>query len=247
MYWTVRQNGMSQTRHSPAAETARRSVPDRILGVGFRRETYANLAYLLARFPLGIAYFTVLVTGLALGTGLVPVVVGIPVLAGVIALGGYIGVIEAALLGHLCGREVAISPADPSELPVLDYLKAVVTTPRNYLLVAFGLASFPVGISAFVGITVVFTLGVVLAVAPLTYWLPGVEYDLTGVETTIELGSLSVDAGTISINTLPEALAVSPVGIGICLVGLHAVNLSAQALAGLTERMLTATSGSASA
>jgi hypothetical protein len=31
--------------------------------------------------------------------GLVPMVVGVPILAGVLALGGYIGVIEAALLG----------------------------------------------------------------------------------------------------------------------------------------------------
>lgn len=238
---------MGQTRHSTAADADRRSLPDRILGVGFRRETYANLAYLLARFPLGIAYFTVLVTGLALGSGLVLVAVGIPILAGVIALGGYIGVIEAALLNHLYGREVSISPADPSELPVLDYLKAVATTPRNYLLVAFGLASFPIGISAFVGITIVFTLGVVLAVAPLTYWLPGVEYDLTGASSGEATIGLSVDAGAVSINTLPEALAVSPVGIAICLAGLHAINLSARLLGGLTERMLTAAAEDASA
>ena len=41
------------------------------------------------------------------------------------------------------------------------------------------------------------------------------------------------------MNTLPEALAVSAVGVVVCLAGLHAVNLSAWLLAGLTERLLT--------
>ena len=57
---------------------------------------------------------------------------GIPILAGVLALGGYIGVIEAALLGRLRGRDISISLADPTELSVTEYLKAVVTTPGNY-------------------------------------------------------------------------------------------------------------------
>jgi hypothetical protein len=72
--------------------------------------------------------------------------------------------------------------------------------------------------------------------------MPGVEYEFTGLRGTIEVGSSSVDAGSVvgaSINTLPEALAVSAVGVVVCLAGLHAVNLSAWLLAGLTERLLT--------
>jgi len=93
---------MAQSRQFDTAEGGGRSLANHVFGVGFRRETYHNLAYLLTRFPLGIAYFTTLVTGLSLGVGLVPVVVGIPILAGVLALGGYIGVIEAGLLRRLC-------------------------------------------------------------------------------------------------------------------------------------------------
>ena len=218
------------------------SLANRIFGVGFRRETYANLAYLLARFPLGIAYFTVLITGLSLGVGLVPMVVGIPILAGVLALGGYIGVVEAELLTRLRGRDVSITLADPRKLSVTEYLKTLATTPRNYLLVAFGFASFVVGIPLFVAITVVFSLGFTLVATPFLYWIPGVEYEFTGLRGTIEVGSSSVDAGSVvgaSINTLPEALAVSAVGVVVCLAGLHAVNLSAWLLGGLTERLLT--------
>jgi hypothetical protein len=125
---------------------------------------------------------------------------------------------------------------------VTEYLKAVATTPRNYLLVAFGFVSFVVGVPLFVAITVVFSIGLTLAATPFLYRIPGVEYEFTGLRGTIEVGSLSVDAGSVvgaSINTLPEALAASAVGVVVCLVGLHAVNLSAWLLAGLTERLLT--------
>jgi NADH:ubiquinone oxidoreductase subunit 3 (subunit A) len=177
-----------------------------------------------------------------MGVGLVPMIVGIPILAGVLALGGYVGVVEAWLLRRLRGRDVSVTPADPRELSATEYLKAVVTTPRNYLLVAFGFVSFAVGIPLFVAITVVFSIGFTLAATPFVYWIPGVEYEFTGLGGTVEVGSSSVDVGSVvgtSISTLPEALAASAVGVVVCLAGLHAVNLSAWLLAGLTERLLT--------
>ena len=121
-------------------------------------------------------------------------------------------------MSRLRGRDISIPPADPTELSVPEYLKAVVTSPGNYLLVGFGFASFAVGIPLFVAITVVFSVGFTLVATPVLYWIPGVE---------------------TSINTLPEALAASAVGVVVCLGGLHAVNLSAWLLAGLTERLLT--------
>jgi hypothetical protein len=88
----------------------------------------------------------------------------------------------------------------------------------------------------------VFSIGFTLAATPFVYWIPGAGYDFTGLRGTIEVGSLTVDAGSLfgaSINTLPEALAVSAVGVVVCLAGLHAVNLSAWLLGGLTGRLLT--------
>jgi hypothetical protein len=233
---------MAQNQQLNTTPAGKQSLAKRVFGVGFRRKTYANLAYLLARFPLGIAYFTVLVTGLSVGMGMVPVVVGVPILAGVLALGSYIGVIEAELLRRLQGRDVSVTPADPTALPITEYLKMVVTAPRNYLLVAFGFGSFVIGIPLFVAITVVFSVGLALAVTPFVYWIPGYGYDFTGPRGTVEVGSFFVDVGSVvgaSINTLPEALAASAVGVVICLAGLHATNLSAWVLAGLTERTLT--------
>jgi hypothetical protein len=227
-----------QTRQDAFA--GQRSLARRALGVGFRGETYRNLAYLLARFPLGIAYFTVFVTGLSLGLSLVPLLVGIPILAGVLALGGYVGTFEAWLLRRFHDSAVTHDPADPGKLSTVEYLKTIVTDPRNYLLVALALASFVIGIHLFVAITVVFTLAFTLVVAPAVYWIPGVEYDVTSVE-TVELGLASVDTTALvgtGIDTFPEALLASLLGVVVCLVGLHAVNLTADLLGGATERLL---------
>ena len=112
---------MKQSQQFDTTEGGRRSLASRAFGVGFHRETDHSLAYLIARFPLGIAYFTILVTGLSLRVRLVPVVVGIPILAGVLALGGYIGILEAGLLCRLCGRDVSITLADPSELSIINF------------------------------------------------------------------------------------------------------------------------------
>ena len=56
---------MSQT-----AVAADRDLLDIIFGPATERQTYLNLLYLLLSFPLGIAYFVFLTTGLSLGTGI---------------------------------------------------------------------------------------------------------------------------------------------------------------------------------
>ncbi|ERG97648.1 MAG: hypothetical protein J07HQX50_01676, partial [Haloquadratum sp. J07HQX50] len=58
---------------------------------------------------------------------------------------------------------------------------------------------------------------------------------------TVDVGSVGMNLGSItgvSINTLPEAVVASALGIICCLVGLHAVNLTAWVFRTLTERLL---------
>src|SRR5260221_486321 len=54
--------------------------PANLLGVVRQRQTYLNLIYLLAAFPLGILYFVLLVTGISTGLGTAIVLIGLPVL-----------------------------------------------------------------------------------------------------------------------------------------------------------------------
>jgi hypothetical protein len=224
-----------------ATTTRDRSVVGRTFGVAFRKETYANTAYLLARFPLGIAYFTVFVTGISLGVALTPLVVGIPILAGVLALAGYVGRVEAGLLREVLGRDVTWSTADAGELALWPYLKTVATRPGNYLLTVFAIASFVLGTALFTGLTVWFTLALALVLAPVLYWMPGVEYGPVTTADAIEVGPVSVSADTanqLSVTTLPEALVASLLGVVIMIVGLHVINGATALLAKATGGLL---------
>ncbi len=66
---------MAQMAYRPGAP-----ILVNIFGVYFRPQTYLNLLYLLLAFPLGLAYFVFLVTGLSLGFGLIITLAGIPIL-----------------------------------------------------------------------------------------------------------------------------------------------------------------------
>ncbi|MFC7059990.1 sensor domain-containing protein [Halovenus salina] len=219
-----------------ARQTDRR-VPTRTLGVATDAQTYKNLLYLVARFPLGIAYLTVFVTGLSLGVSLAPLLVGLPILAGVLAVAGYVGVVEATLLRTLLDRDVEWSPVDPNNTPVVPYLKQVATDPINYLLLVLAFASFGTGIGLFVALVVGFALSLSLVVAPAVYWREGVQYfDTTE---SIDLGVTTISQGQLAIETLPEALLASLIGIALTVAGLHLVNLTTRVYADVTEALLS--------
>jgi hypothetical protein len=66
-------------------------------GVFFERQTYLNIAYMLLALPLGIVYFTLLVTGFSLGFSLAIVLVGIPILFAMVGLMQALGRFERGL------------------------------------------------------------------------------------------------------------------------------------------------------
>ncbi|WP_336327119.1 sensor domain-containing protein [Halovenus sp. HT40] len=215
----------------------KQSLLTRTLGVAVDSQTYKNLLYLLLRFPLGIAYLTVFVTGLALGVSLVPLLVGIPILAGVLAVAGYVGVVEATLLRRVLGRDVSWSTVDPNETPMVPYLKQAATDPTNYLLLILAFVSFVTGNALFIALVMWFALSVSFLTAPAIYRIDGVQF--FNFQGSIDLGVVTVNEQQLVINTLPEALLVSLIGIVLTVVGLHLVNLTARVYADVTESLLS--------
>ncbi|MBH5319040.1 sensor domain-containing protein [Paenibacillus sp. GSMTC-2017] len=69
----------------------------------FNPKTYASILYLLLSLPLGIIYFTVAITGLALSIGLAPIFIGIPLFFGVAMLLKEIVRFEQSLISHFLG------------------------------------------------------------------------------------------------------------------------------------------------
>lgn len=223
-----------------------RSVLGRLFGVTTDQESYRSLAYLLLRFPIGIAYFTTFLTGLTLGLALAPLGVGVPLLVMVLGVADHAGLVEAALLRRLLAREVRWEPIDQNELPVWPYLKTVATDGRNYLLLVYCLATFWIGTISFVLLVSWFSFSVAYLVAPLVFWLPGVSYGTqSGSEQLVEIGATTVTTSepifeVFTISTLPEAVVGSVFGAIAGIAGLHIFSSAGRLLADLTEALLTA-------
>lgn len=198
-----------------------------IIGVLTDGQTYKNLLYLILRFPLGVAYFTVLVTGSALGVGLAVLLVGFLVLALTVAGATYAGSIEALLANRLLGTDIQYEPHDLTEKSLVEYTKCVLTDVRSYVLLAYMLATFPVGIALFTLIVVFGTFTLVSVLAAVTYWLPFTEYQVTDMGGT-----------TVVIDTLPEALLFAVAGLVVGYLGVHVCNLIAQAHGRVTAAIL---------
>ena len=81
-----------------------RKIP--FFGVIAEPQSYVNIFYLLLAFPLGIAYFVFLVTGISVGFGLIVIWVGVPILVLVLAGSWVLCQFERVLAVHLLQEEI---------------------------------------------------------------------------------------------------------------------------------------------
>lgn len=216
-----------------------------------RRQTYLNLAYLLLAFPLGILYFTVLVTGLALGVGLSFLLIGVPILLSVLIVSHLFAALERKTARRLLSIEIE-SPGYPflEGDDVVDGVRSLVASPETYLSMCYLGLKFVIGMLSFMLLTFTGTMGIALVLTPLYYDLPnthvGIYTDGEPIELTPSLqlpwNDLLVGveyAITIvdwEVTTLPEALAVSVVGVVFLVASLALLNAFARVL-GLISRL----------
>jgi two-component system, OmpR family, phosphate regulon sensor histidine kinase PhoR len=199
--------------------------PANLLGVVRQRQTYLNLLYLLAAFPLGILYFVLLVTGISTGLGTAIVLVGLPVL--VLTMLGWwlLARFERELTMWWLGVEIRpMAQPLPPGLPLMDRLRAYLRNPVTWKSLAYLMVKFFFGVLAFSVVTALISLTFRLLFAPLPY----VVEVLTG-------GGLPPD------RVLGLALSSLLIGLGL-IVGfltLHIVN----ALAWVWGKFATLTLG----
>ena len=130
----------------------------------FNPKTYATILYLLLSLPLGIIYFTVAITGLALSLSLTPLFIGIPLFFGVAKLLNGIVNFEQSMIRQILGLpapSVSYTSNPPSE-PGKNWFMRMVRGfegglfIRNLLLV---LLRFVTGIVFFVIMVTAISLG----------------------------------------------------------------------------------------
>ena len=140
----------------------------RFFGVIAAPQSYLNIFYLLLAFPLGIAYFVFLVTGISVGASLIIVWVGIPILALVLAgswaMCEFERILAVSLLKEdiphtIRGRSTETDAQDLSSVERLVVrtwrrLKSHLTNRLTWTGILYLFVKFPVGVVSFVIVVV---------------------------------------------------------------------------------------------
>jgi signal transduction histidine kinase len=185
--------------------------------------TYGRIGYLLIALPLGIVEFTFLVSAISVGVGTAITLVGIPLLIATIYAWRWLAQLERRLIGALTGVRIP-SPyrPDPDGVGWSRKVYARLADPATWKDLVFLLLQLPLGIVAFAAAVVVLGCAGSWLAAPAYYW---------AVPDGIELGLIQVD-------TLPEALALVPLGALLAFVGIPALGLLGRAYGELAALLL---------
>jgi signal transduction histidine kinase len=157
---------------SLSADLAQRARPTTIVGVLWRGQSYLNLLYLLAAFPLGLIYFILLFTLLSTGFSSVVALIGLPILLGTLYVWLGLAEFERQLTNWWLGVPIqrmplASEPGAAYWTRLMARLRSRVTwTGLLYLLV-----KWLFGVIAFVVLIALIALTAGLLTAPLPYLL----------------------------------------------------------------------------
>jgi signal transduction histidine kinase len=145
---------------------ARANPIARLARAAWRGQTWLNLSYLLLAFPTGLAYFVVLVVGVASGVALAVIVVGIAILLVTLAAWRAMAGLERGLARALLGVSIP-QPADRRGLPLADRVARWLRDPVTWKSLVFVALKFPLGIVTFAIVGGLGFVALVLTFSPL--------------------------------------------------------------------------------
>lgn len=177
-----------------------------VFGVLADGRSYLNVLYLLLAFPLGIAYFVFLITGLSLGLGLLIIWIGVLVLA-LVFLGSWgLAAFERQQAIWLLRAEIGPTWTAVTGRGFWPNTRAFLEHKVTWTGPIFLFLKFPLGVASFVFTVVSLTLSLTLLLAPLYYRVS------------------PPDLYWWVADTLPEALLCSLVGFLLFVASLHLLN-----------------------
>jgi hypothetical protein len=156
-----------------------------------------TLLHNLLGLPLGIVYFTWLVTGLATGLGLAITLIGIPILTLVLASVRPLLAAERGLANGLLGTDIPDTTLTPGGTGLLGRFKAYWTDGATWRGVVYLLARFPVGLATFTVAMTAYGTAAALIAAPVIVPLDGDHWD----------------AGFWQLDSVLEGVALVPLGL----------------------------------
>ena len=185
------------------------------------KKFFPNLVYLLLALPLGILYFVILVTGYALGAGLIITLVGIPILVTMIFVTYLLGDLDRAMTSKLLGVKIAKPEAKPAKD---DSARSILVTQLRSLEFwkefIYLLLKMPLGVVAFTVTIVLISLSLGLIAAPF-------------ILTYVPQAQMMLWQGFV-VDTMQEALVTSVVGLMLGVISVLVINGFASALGSIS-------------
>ena len=181
-------------------------------GVLIEPASYRNILYLLLGLPLGTLYFTVIVTLLSVGAGIMVVaLLGIPMLIGLWYVNRAFMRIERGLAVGLLGEQIDPVPPTPAWPGGLwRHFKSVIGDRYGWKGMLYLLLRFPVGVFTFTLAVTLVSTSLGLTFAPAYMW--------TSDEIDINL------FGMTTVDPFPWSFVLVPIGIIMTFVSLHLMN-----------------------
>jgi hypothetical protein len=142
----------------------------RFFSVMVNGQSYLNLIYLLASFPLGVFYFVFLASGLSLGISLTIIWVGLPILAlfgiGCWALAHF----ERSITIHLLKEDLpSLSIPNKDRTDLWTRIKDLLSKPVVWKTIPYLSLKFPLGIFTFVILATLISLTLAFLTMPLNF------------------------------------------------------------------------------
>ena len=178
-------------------------------GVITEPKSYRSILYLLLGLPLGTFYFTVLITGVSLGFGLLVVaLIGIPIMMGLwYIVRGFMSFERKLAIGLLDTGIAPLAPVPESPKGLWSRFKALMADRPTWRGFWFLLLRFVAGIATFTIAVTLIAVSLGLTFGPTFIWTSD---DLTW--------------GTWIFDPWPLSFALVPIGILLGFVSLHAMN-----------------------
>ena len=185
--------------------------------------TYGGILYLVLAFPLGVAEFCVLVTGISAGLGLAITLIGIPILFAMLYLWRWMAQGERRLIGSLVGVRVAdpYRPAPPNA-GHWALIRSRLSDPATWKDLLFLLFQLPLGTLSFAIAVTLISGGGWLLTAPAWYW---VDEEVS-------------DFGVLTVDTLGEALLLVPIGALVLFLAIPGLGALARGYGWLATQLL---------
>jgi signal transduction histidine kinase len=132
--------------------------------------TYLRILYLFLAFPLGVAYFVFLATGLSVGFSLAVVIVGFPILIVTLLAWMLFARIERELAIHLLGATIRPqSVPDPVKRTAWERLLKTLADPVTWKSLVYVFLEFPFGIVSFTLAITLIAVSLSLILYPVVY------------------------------------------------------------------------------